>query len=155
VSSFSALLVIAAAIASAADSAATLRVRFIPTSCDVRTHSLIEGFVVVENCGAQSIRLPASLQLGNGYAQCLVRHENGDEDSCMGETLTTWPTSPDSVVNVPPGGAYAVRTAFLARSHEETLELGLMLHLPPDKIGNTPRQTIRSEWTKVTLRARE
>ena len=150
-----ATLIQAVATALAADSVATLRVRFIPMSCDVRTNSLVEGFVVAENCGIRPLRLPVDLQLGHGYAKCLVRREDGHEESCMGEIQTTWPTNADSVVSIPPGGAYAVRTAFLGRSQEGAVELGLMLHLPPDKIGNTPRQAIRSEWTKVTLRARE
>jgi hypothetical protein len=149
------ILAITASVGVTSESPAPIRVLFLPTLCDVRTHTLIEGFVLVENLGRDDLRVPVDLELGHGYTRCMIRRGDGNEDSCMGDMATSWPAAPDSVITIPPGGAYARRTRFFGVNDAGALDLGVTLCLPPDVTRNAPRQAIRSEWTRVTVRARE
>jgi hypothetical protein len=125
-----------------------LRVLFLPVSCTVPVYDLIEGFVLVENHGSVPVQVPADLAIGHGY---VLGMENTENNHTMIDIATSWPTSPDSIVTIPPGCAVATRSGFLPERRPGTLRLGVTLCLPADVKSGEPRQSIRSEWSMVTI----
>jgi hypothetical protein len=128
--------------------ASPLRVLFLPVSCTVPVYDLIEGFVIVENRGSAPVRVPADLAIGHGY---VLGMENTEQNHTMIDIATSWPSSPDSIVTIPPGCAVATRSGFLPERQLGTIRLGVTLCLPADVKSGVPMRSIRSEWSIVTV----